>query len=127
MLVLWWNLAPLHREDGPALIDWAVRHGIDPDDVTVPGWFLICAEHRQVTTLTYQRDVNGRLVWDESGHSAAKVISHVRLESPPLPLPGRWAVQALAVEVVHPAFYYGLTTEHPGRVDLTRGVHPCLT
>lgn len=73
---------------------WLRRHGIDPNDVVVPGWIRRNREAFRVEYLAIARDADGQIVCAEHGerHHARTCRSitgerFVQLEGPPLRFP----------------------------------------
>lgn len=67
-----------------ALCEWLRRHGIDPNNVAVPGWIHRQIDERRVRFLGYQEDYRTAPLPRDGDPTE---IQWVQLEAPPLPLP----------------------------------------
>lgn len=75
-----WPLA--QRE---AWCDWMRKHGLNPNDVALPGWVEADDASRTVRAVCYERDASGRIRIE--GDEAVRSVVEVQLESRPMPLP----------------------------------------
>jgi hypothetical protein len=92
------------ESDRAQWVSWLRRHGINPDDVPVPGWIEVDGARRQVRYLAIVRDENGTaLLADRDGlpvpygqekeripaghHEVATRVAVSQMEAPPLPWP----------------------------------------
>lgn len=67
--------------------EWLTHHGIDPDDVCVPGWIERREAERQVVWLAYSRDERGRVLLDDGRDDVQREVHVQQLEAHPSPFP----------------------------------------
>lgn len=65
---------------------WLRHHGVDADDVAVPGMIERRPDARQVAYIAYELDENGRPVLGPN-HQTLTVVRIVQLEAAPSPFP----------------------------------------
>ena len=75
---------PYDPADRDAWLEWMRRHGIDPNDVPVPGVLFRDPTNRRVTYTAYERDANGYVHVD--GRPVV-ITRTVQLEAGPEPFP----------------------------------------
>lgn len=68
------------------MCEWLRRHGIDPNDVVVPGWIARDERTYAVRYLGFDRDA-GEIRLTDDGKDLVRRVYRVQLEGPPLPWP----------------------------------------
>lgn len=68
-------------------VDWFRRHGIDPNDVAVPGWVERRETDYQLCYASYRRNTDGQIIWDGATGEAVREWRVFQMEGPPLPWP----------------------------------------
>lgn len=80
-----WAPPPRERE---IWCKWLRQHGIDPNQVVIPGWIERRPAAYQVAYLSVEIGPEGRPCWNrEGGGGFIWTTRSVQLEGPPLPFP----------------------------------------
>jgi len=69
------------------MCEWLRHHGIDPNDVPVPGWIERRPAERQVVHEAYALNEQGRRYMNETRTDAVREVRVVQLEAEPSPFP----------------------------------------
>lgn len=67
--------------------EWLRRHGINPDDVAVPGWIERQTDLYRLAYEGYICDDQGNILINKARDAAQRRSTYVQLEGPPLPWP----------------------------------------